>query len=290
MRPWPEAALRDLEAAAFAEQHVRRRYAHVLKHHFRRTVGHAVEAEHRQWSQHLDPGRVHRHQDHRLLLVAVCVVRVGLAHEDGDLATRVGGVGGVPLEAVDHVVVAVAHDRAFDVGRVAGRHPGLGHREARADLAGQQRLEPLFLMLGRAVARQHFHVAGVGRAAVKDLGRQEAAAHDLAQWCVLQVRQSRSVLRLGQEQVPQPGGARLGLEFVDDGQHLPRAQRLRLLDVALLFRVDVLVHEGREALLQVLHLGRGFEGHGVSWFTQQPIVAAVRGARRPHKPQRARAT
>ena len=78
----PEAALRDLEAAPFAEQHVGRRHAHVLEQHFGGAVGHAVEAEHRQRAQDLDARRVHRHEDHRLLPVAVRIVRIGLAHED----------------------------------------------------------------------------------------------------------------------------------------------------------------------------------------------------------------
>lgn len=34
----------------------------------------------------------------------------------------------------------------------------------------------------------------IGGAAVEDLRREEATAHDLAQWRILQVRQARSVL------------------------------------------------------------------------------------------------
>ena len=48
MRPGPEAALRDLEAAALAEQHVRRRHAHVLEHDLGVPVRRIVVAEHRQ--------------------------------------------------------------------------------------------------------------------------------------------------------------------------------------------------------------------------------------------------
>jgi hypothetical protein len=44
----------------------------------------------------------------------------------------------------------------------------------------------------------------VWRAAVEDLGREEAAPHDLAQRGVLEVGQARTVLGLWQEQVPQP--------------------------------------------------------------------------------------
>ena len=131
-----------------------------------------------------DARRVHRHQDHRLLLVAGRG-RIGLAHEDQDLAARIAGAGDPPLAAVDDVVVAVADDARLDVGRVRRGDVGLGHREARADLAGEQRLEPSPALLRRAVADQHFHVAGVGRRAVEDLGGERRPAHDLAERRVL---------------------------------------------------------------------------------------------------------
>ena len=46
--PRPEPALRDLEAAPLAEQHVRRRHPHVLEQHLAVAVRRVVEAEHRQ--------------------------------------------------------------------------------------------------------------------------------------------------------------------------------------------------------------------------------------------------
>jgi hypothetical protein len=112
---------------------------------------------------------------------------VGLAHEDGDLAARVAGAGAPPFAAVDHIVVAVSHDFGLNVGGVGRSHFGLGHGEARANLAGQQRLEPAVLLLGRAVLRQHFHVARVGRRAIEHFGGHGRAAHDLAQRGVFQI-------------------------------------------------------------------------------------------------------
>jgi hypothetical protein len=64
---------------------------------------------------------------------------------------------------------AVALDARLDVGRVRGGHSGLRHGEGRADAPLEERLQPLLLLLGRAVAHQHFHVAGVGRAAIERL-------------------------------------------------------------------------------------------------------------------------
>ena len=59
-----EAALRDLEAAPFAEQEVLRRHAHVVERHVAVAVRRIVVAEDRQPAVHLDPRRVARHQDH----------------------------------------------------------------------------------------------------------------------------------------------------------------------------------------------------------------------------------
>eukprot|EP00955_Chlamydomonas_euryale_P114753 366301-Chlamydomonas_euryale.AAC.28 len=58
----------------------------------------------------------------------------------------------------------------LDVGGVRRRDCLFGHRKAAPDVAAQQRQQPLQLLLPRAVLGQHLHVAGVGRAAVEDLG------------------------------------------------------------------------------------------------------------------------
>ena len=85
-----KSALGDLEAAPLTEQHVRRRYAHVLEHNLRMSVRRIVVAEHGEHPANGHAWRVHRHENHRLLLVP----RRGgirLAHEDRDLAARVAG-------------------------------------------------------------------------------------------------------------------------------------------------------------------------------------------------------
>ena len=159
-----------------------------------------------------------------------------LAHEDQDPAARIAGAGRPPLAAVDHVVVAVAHDRALDVGRIRRRDVRLGHRERRTDRARQQRLEPLPLLLRRAVALQHFHVAGVGRRAVEDLGREAATrpmiSHSGAYSRLVEPRAAR---RLRQEQIPQPGAPsraasaprrRARLPAVAGGRPAPRSNAL----------------------------------------------------------------
>ena len=84
----PEPALRDLEAAALAEDQVLGRHAHVAQDHLAVAVRRVVIAEHRQHPLDLDARRVERHEDLRLLLVARRV-GIGLAHHDRDLAAPI---------------------------------------------------------------------------------------------------------------------------------------------------------------------------------------------------------
>jgi hypothetical protein len=99
-----QAALGDFETAAFAEQQVGGRHAHVVEDDFGVAVRRIVEAEHRQVAQDVHARRVARHQDHRLLLVAAGVVGIALAHEDEHGAARVVGAGRPPFAAVDDVM------------------------------------------------------------------------------------------------------------------------------------------------------------------------------------------
>ena len=150
------------------------------------------------------PGVFARHQDHGLLAVLVHVVGSVLPMTMNTGAARVASAGGPPFPAVDHVVVAVPHDRRLDIGRVGGGDGRFGHAEGAADLALQQRREPLRLLLLRPVELQRFHVAGVGGGAVEHFGRPLHPAHDLRQRGVFQVAQPGAAFAVGQEQVPQP--------------------------------------------------------------------------------------
>ena len=67
--PGPEAPLRDLETTALTEQHVRRRDAHVLELDLSMTMRRIVEPEHRQRPLDSYAGRIHRHENHRLLVM-----------------------------------------------------------------------------------------------------------------------------------------------------------------------------------------------------------------------------
>ena len=145
----PEAALRDLEAAAFAEDHVLDRHLHVLELDFAVTVRRVVIAEHRQ---HAHDRRRRAHRARRGSATAALwrsPSRIGLAHDDHDLAARIADARRPPFAAVDDVVVALALDAGGDVRRVRRRDRRLGHQERGADFAGEQRLQPLVLLIGR---------------------------------------------------------------------------------------------------------------------------------------------
>ncbi len=157
-----------------------------------------------------------------------------------------------PLAAVEHVVIAVALDPQLDVARVRAGDVGLGHRERRADLAVEQRRQPALLLLGRAELVEHLHVAGVGRRAVARLGGDRRAPEDLGERRVVAVGEPGAVLVVGQEHVPQPALARQPLQLLHHGRLVMRVAGLaQLALVDLLRRVDVLVHERRQALLEV---------------------------------------
>ena len=234
--------LRDFKAAAGRAQAVGHRHAHVVEGQFDVAVRRVVVAEHRQRPDDAHARRVHRHQHHRLALVRRGV-GLGDAHDDEDGAARVGGAGGPPLAAVDDVMLAVAHDRQRDVGGVGAGHVGFGHGEGRADFAGQQPRQPGFLLFGRGEVHQHFHVAGVGRAAVEDLGRVQGTAGELGDGGVVEVAQAAvhgctsvtggrmpgvtaAAFGVGQEQVPQAQRARVCLERLELWRDRPARGRV----------------------------------------------------------------
>ena len=132
----PETTLCDLEATALAEQNAVDRDVHVFEKHFHVPVRRVVVSENLQRPQHGDTRRVARHQHHRLLLMTRGC-RVGLAHDDEDLAMRMTGARAIPLAAVDDVLVALANDAALNVGRIGRGDGRLGHEERGPDLTGE---------------------------------------------------------------------------------------------------------------------------------------------------------
>ena len=247
-----EASLGDAEAVAFLLQQVVRGDANVLEGHLHVPLG-VLVAEDRQVAERGDPGGVQRHDDHRLLPVGISV-GVGDAHEDRDRAVGPAGVGRPPLATVDDVLVAVTLDAGLDVAGIGGRHRGFGHGEAGPDLAVEEGHQPLLLLRAGAVLGQHLHVPGVRRVAVEDLGREGDLAHELGQGGVLEVGQAGAPLLVGQEQVPQPGRLRLGLQVLHDLRVVVRIPAVAdLLLVDRFVREHLGVHELADLLLQPLN-------------------------------------
>ena len=240
-------------------------------------VRRVVVAVHRQHA--LDPhaGRVHRHQHHAVPRMRLAV-GIRQAHEHRDLAARMADAGGPPLAAVQDQFVAVLADRRAHVGGIRRRHFGLGHAEHRADLTGQQWRQPTRLLRRAAEVVQHFHVAGVRRAAVEDLGEIFIAAHQLGQRRVFQRGQARAEFGIRQEQVPQAGGARLRLPFLHQLRHLPvRPVRAGhdgdFAAVVRLARGDVFGDERAQALQVVLRLRARREVHQPIFSSSLPVFS-----------------
>ena len=88
-------------------------------------------------------------------------VRIGLTHDHENFAERIEGVGGEPLAAVDHVLIAVAVDAGLDIGRVGGSDVGFSHAKGRADLAlvaygaNEEETSRLVRRLGEVAGRDH---------------------------------------------------------------------------------------------------------------------------------------
>ena len=267
MRPGPSRPCDTSKPRPTPEDQVLLGYARVGELDVHVAVRGVIVAVHLHTAQDVDALGAGRHQDLRVALVLLRR-RVGADHDDVDLAARVAGAGGEPLLAVEHPLVAVELGVHGDVGGVGGGHPRLGHDVGRADLAVEQGLQPLLLVLGRAVALQHLHVAGVGGGAIEGLRRQPRPAHLLGQIGVLDGGQAVALFAFGQPEVPQAALARLGLEAFAN-LFLPFGVRpaVTFADLGLVFmlqRHDLLAHHGAHLLHQRLHLGRHPEIHVAS--------------------------
>ena len=208
-------------------------------------------------------------------------VRIGLAHHDRDLAARIADARRPPLAAVDHIMIAVALDRGFDIGRVRRCDGRLGHQERGTNLAVHQRLQPLLFVLLGAVAHEHFHIAGVRRGAVEHFRRPADMAHLFRQQRVFEIAQSRAVefvilmRRRWHEHVPQAFGLGLLLQFLDDRDDLPALACLILLAIDRHGRADMLGHEGGHALEPFALAVRHREIHGTFLFVSSKSLAAL---------------
>ena len=219
MRPGPEANLRDLEAPAFAEQNVLLRHPTLLKRRCMWPRG--------AWSWPntcIGPMISTPGVSFGTRICDCCLLGgasgIGLHHHDHDLATGIAEAGDVVFLSVDDPFVTDKLCRGRDVLGIRRGDIGLGHGIGGADFAGQQRLQPLLLLLAGADALQHLHVAGVRRRAVHGLRGQRVLAEFDRDIGIVEIFQALAGLGIGQEEIPQAFFLGLCLGLV---QHLELA-------------------------------------------------------------------
>ena len=94
-------------------------------------------------AKEVDTGRVDRDDEHRGSLVRLSV-GIGDRHHDQEVRDR--AVRGEPLVPVEDVAVSVPNGARPELGRVRAGGVGLGHRERRPNLTGEERVEPALLL------------------------------------------------------------------------------------------------------------------------------------------------
>jgi hypothetical protein len=98
-------------------------------------------------------------------------------------------------------------------------------------------------MFPGAVARQHFHVAGIRRRAIEQFGRQMRTPHDFTERRVFEIGKTGTVVAFRKKHIPKSLRPGFGLQFFNDRINLPGAELLGLLVKPLFIRVNVPVHE-----------------------------------------------
>ena len=269
MRPGPSRPCDTSKPRPAAQDQVLLRHAHVGEADVHVAVRGVVVAIDLHGTQNLHALGAGGNEDLGMLAVLLGG-GIGADHDDVDLAARVAGAGGEPLLAVEHPFVAVELGLHRQVGGVRRADAGLGHDVGRADLAVQQRLQPFLLVLRRAVALDHFHIAGVGGGAIEGLRRQPRPAHLLGEVGVFDRGQPITLVGSGEPEVPQAALLGLGLQplanlFLPLGVG-PAVALADLRLVLVLQRHDLFAHHGAHLFHQGLHLGRHAEVHGVSPF------------------------
>ena len=210
----------------------------------------------RDVAQDLHARRVDGHDQHRGALV---LVRVGVGDRHHDQEVRHRRVGGEPLAAVDDPLVAVEHRGGLEQRRVRAGGVRLGHRERGLQVAGQQRVQPLLLLVLRAGQREDLRVARVGRRVAEHDRGERRRAEDLVHQAELDLAEALAAELGVQVRRPQAALAHLLLQRRDQ----PPEGVVAELAEDRLDRPDLLAHEGAHPVQLLLELGLGREipGH-----------------------------
>src|SRR5579885_2007867 len=110
-------------------------------------------------------------------------LRIGDHHSDGK--TGSDGIGGEPLVAVNHVIIAVTDCSGRELSGVRSCSFGFGHRKTSSHLTLKTGLKPAAFLLRCAEFREDLHVASIRGHAVEGARANRTASHDLTQRRVL---------------------------------------------------------------------------------------------------------
>ena len=216
--PWPEALLGEHEALALgAEQRLARERDGVVEDFGVPAVapellpgvlhgGHVAEDLH--------AGCVGWDDEHGGALGG-SRIGIGDGHDDQEVGD--GAVGGEPLQAVDHPLIAAPHGAGAQLGGVGTGRVGLGHGEGAAQIAGEQRVQPAILLLGGAGHGEDLGVAGVGGGVAEGEWGDGRGAEDLVHQTELDLAHALTAELGRQVRGPQAACLDLLLQRCDGG-------------------------------------------------------------------------
>ena len=212
MRPGNEPRLGEQEARAARAEQVLGRDAHALVE----DLGVAAEAaevlggvlHRRHVAQDPHARRVGRDDDHRRALVRAVSGSV-TAMTMRKSATEAFVENHLWPSMTHSPVALVEHGARLERRRVGAGDAGLGHRERRAQVAGEQRVQPAVLLLLGAGERDELGVAGVRRLVAERARRVRRRAEDLVHEPELDLAEALAAELGRQVRGPQPARADL---------------------------------------------------------------------------------
>ena len=203
---WAQTSLGNLKTTTGTQDNVVLGNSNIIKLDAHVAMRCVNIVKHRQWTDDFYSGRVHRHQNLRLLKM-LRSLEISLHHANHDLTSRITCATGPVLLSIDDPLVTLEHRMRANIGRIRRSDIGLGHAKAGTNLAVHEWLKPLLLLSLSPVFVDDFHVARVGGTAVENLGANVRATPFLREVSVLDSIEASTVI-IGQEEVPKPLGSR----------------------------------------------------------------------------------
>src|SRR6266516_4243903 len=129
-------------------------------------------------------------------------------------------------------------------------------------------MQPALFLLLRTELSKNLHIASIGCRTVKDLRSPGHSSHNLSQWRVFKVCQTRAVLLVGQEEVPESFG--LCLQLIHNlCMMVWIARGLDLVIIYLLVGINKALHKSSELLTQAVNFFRVGKIHSCCSFASR---------------------